>query len=276
MKNFPIYLQHDAMDCGPTCLRMVSQFLGKKYSIQQLRILTEIGKDGVNLLGIAQAAEKIGFKTMGTKVSLKKLQESAQLPCLVHWAQNHFIVVYKISAPLEKRFLKNKVDCGKVYVADPARGLLSYTFKEFEKQWSNSQISGEKMGIALLLETTPAFYKNNTFDGNLNDKIGFDSVFTYLKNYKKLIIQLILGLVAGSILQLILPFLTQSVVDTGIINFIYLVLAAQVMLFIGRPSVDFIRSWILIHISTRVNLSILSDFLIKLLKLPVAYFERRV
>jgi ATP-binding cassette subfamily B protein len=131
----------------------------------------------------------------------------------------------------------------------------------------------------LLSETTPVFYKNKSVEQNHTDKIGFGSVFAYFKNHKKLIIQLILGLLAGSMLQLILPFLTQSVVDTGIqtrnINFIYLVLAAQVMLFIGRLSVDFIRSWILIHISTRVNLSILSDFLIKLLKLPVAYFESK-
>lgn len=265
MRPFTLYRQLDAMDCGPTCLRMVAKHYGRTLSAQELREATEIGKDGVNLLGIAQAAEKVGFKTIGVKVNFEKLKEDSPLPCIVHWSQNHFIVVYRI-----------KKDT--VYVADPARGLLRYSTEEFESQWATTVVEGQKTGVALLLETTERFYKEDEFSEKNTGKT-FGSLFNYFLRFKSLIIQLSLGLLVASMIQLVLPFLTQSVVDTGIqtrnLNFIYLVLAAQLMLFIGRMSVDFLRSWILLHISTRINLSILSDFLSKLLKLPVAYFESK-
>lgn len=260
------------MDCGPTCLYMVASHYGKKHNINFLRENTEIGKDGVNLLGIAQAAEKIGFHTKGVKVNFQKLKEEAPLPCIVHWSQWHFVVVYKISS---KGFGKSRTEI--VHVADPASGLIKYTREEFISKWASTKENGEVVGIALLLEPTKEFYSSNAFEEEKG--INFSSVFSYLLRYKKLFVQLTMGLAAGSLIQLILPFLTQSVVDTGIqtknLNFIYLVLAAQLMLFVGRLTIDFVRSWILIHISTRVNLSILSDFLIKLLKLPVSYFESK-
>ena len=253
------------MDCGPTCIRMVAKHYGRKFSAQELREAAEIGKDGVNLLGIAQAAERVGFKSLGVKVSLEKLKKEAPLPCIVHWGQNHFIVVYKISK-------------SQVFVADPAKGLLKYSFQEFESQWATTVIDGERTGVALLLEPTAAFYENDTF-AEKNKEKSFGALFQYFFKYKSLIVQLGLGLLVGSMIQLIMPFLTQSVVDTGIqtrnLNFIYLVLAAQLMLFIGRMAVDFLRSWILLHVSTRINLSILSEFLGKLLKLPVSYFESK-
>jgi ATP-binding cassette, subfamily B, bacterial len=265
MNLFIIYSQLDAMDCGPTCLRMVAKHYGRTLSAQELREAAEIGKEGVNMLGIAQAAEKVGFRSLGVKVSLDKLQKDAPLPCIVHWSQNHFIVVYKIS--------KNQV-----FVADPARGLLKYSLAEFESQWANTIIDGERTGVALLLEPTAAFYEDDTFAEKKGGK-SFGALYQYFFKYKSLIVQLCLGLIVGSMIQLIMPFLTQSVVDTGIqtrnLNFIYIVLAAQLMLFVGRMAVDFLRSWILLHISTRINLSILSDFLSKLLKLPVSYFESK-
>ena len=263
MKTLQTYRQLDAADCGPSCLRMVSNFYGQTLSAHLLREAAEIGKDGVNMLGIAQAAEKLGFKTLGVKVNLDKLKKQAPLPCIVHWGQNHFVVVYKIS--------KNQV-----FVADPARGLLKYKEAEFESQWATTVIDGERTGVALLLEPTAAFYENDTF---VNKEKSFGALFQYFFKYKSLVVQLGLGLLVGSMIQLIMPFLTQSVVDTGIqtrnLNFIYLVLAAQLMLFIGRMAVDFLRSWILLHVSTRINLSILSEFLSKLLKLPVSYFESK-
>lgn len=264
--SFLHYRQLDAMDCGPTCLRMVARHYGRNLSAQKLREAAEIGKEGVNLLGIAQAAENIGFKSLAVKVSSKQLIKDAPLPCIVHWGQNHFIVVYKISKKL-------------VFVADPARGLLKYSFSEFESQWATTIIDGESTGIALLLEPSPAFKDtDDTFEQQKGDKT-LAGLFSYFFKYRSLVIQLILGLLTGSAIQLILPFLTQSVVDTGIqtrnLNFIYLVLGGQLMLFVGRMSVDFIRSWILLHISTRINLSILSDFLGKLLRLPVSYFESK-
>lgn len=263
--SFQLLRQLYSMDCGPTCLLMVAKHYGRSLSAQELRDDAEIGKDGVNMLGIAQAAERIGFKSLGVKVNLEKLQKESPLPCIVHWGQNHFIVVYKIS----KR---------QVFVADPARGLLKYSFQEFESQWATTIQDGERTGVALLLEPTAAFYENDTF-AEKNKEKSFGAMFQYFFKYKSLIIQLGLGLLVGSMIQLIMPFLTQSVVDTGIqtrnLNFIYLVLAAQLMLFVGRMAVDFLRSWILLHVSTRINLSILSEFLGKLLKLPVSYFESK-
>ncbi len=292
---FLLFRQVDAMDCGPTCLRMVAKHYGRTLSAQKLREAAEIGKDGVNLLGIAQAAEKIGFRTLAVKVSLEKLRKDAPLPCIVHWGQNHFVVVYKITsgkflsrrrtfrssgtlAQSEKEVARDDKD-GWVYVADPGRGLLKYSFAEFESQWATTITDGQPTGIALLLEPTPAFHEGeDEFEQKKGDKT-LTSLFSHFFRYRSLVFQLILGLLTGSIIQLILPFLTQSVVDTGIqtrnLNFIYLVLGGQLMLFIGRMSVDFIRSWILLHISTRINLSILSDFLGKLLRLPVAYFESK-
>jgi ATP-binding cassette subfamily B protein len=263
MPNFTHYQQHDQMDCGPTCLRMVAKHYGRGFSIQKLREATQIGKEGVSLLGISEAAESIGFKTLAVKVPFKQLEKDAPLPCIVHWKQNHFVVVYQIK--------KNQV-----YIADPALGLIKYSYAEFESQWATTIVEGEKTGIALLLEPTQRFYQETD---EQTKGINLSMLSGYLFKYKRLILQLFLGLFIGSILQLILPFLTQSVVDTGIqtrnLHFIYLVLAAQLMLFIGRMSVEFIRSWILLHISTRINLSILSDFLGKLLRLPVSFFESK-
>jgi ATP-binding cassette subfamily B protein len=272
MKSIVFNRQRDSMDCGPTCLKMIVAFYGKNLSIQQLREKTEIGKDGVNMLGIAQCAESLGFHTQGMKVDFEKFRQEIPLPCIIHWAQNHFVVVYKVRTT---GFGKRKQDI--VYVADPASGKIKYTKEEFLSQWGSSTENGKQVGVALLLEPTQRFYTQNGLDEEKG--ISFFSIFGYLTKYKKLFIQLLVGLVAGSFIQLLLPFLTQAIVDTGIqtrnLNFIYLVLAAQIMLFVGRLSIDFIRSWILIHISTRVNLSILSDFLIKLLRLPVAYFESK-
>ena len=251
------------MDCGPTCLRMIAKYYGKSYSLQNLREKAQINREGVSLLGISEAAEKLGFRSRGIKVSYQKLQKDAPLPCIVHWDQNHFAVVYKISAT-------------KVTVADPAKGLMVYKPNEFRRHWLSTESQIESQGIALLLEPTPGFYKE---EEDLVDQLGFIQLFSYLWNYRFLLIQLGLGLLGGSLLQLIFPFLTQSIVDIGVhqqnIHFIYLVLIAQLMLFGARVFTEFIRSWILLHISTRINISILSDFLIKLMKLPIAYFDSK-
>lgn len=257
------------MDCGPTCLRMVAKHYKKNLSIQTLRTKAEIGKEGVSLLGIAQAAEDIGFKTLAVKVSFEKLTTEAPMPCIIHWQQNHFVVVYKIT---KSRLGKDLL----IHVADPGRGLLTYSKDEFCQGWLASKKNNEEEGIALLLETTPRFYED---EGEKTRGLAIGMLWQYVWRYKSLLVQLGLGLMIGSILQVIFPFLTQSIVDTGIqtrnLHFIYLILIAQAMLFLGKVSVDFIRSWILLHISTRINLSILSDFLSKLLKLPIAFFDSK-
>jgi len=254
------------MDCGPTCLYMVSKYYGRSFSIEKLRGLTEIGKEGVNILGISDAAEKIGYRTQAVQLNSTELKE-AKLPCILHWQQNHFVVLYKL-----KR--------NQFYIADPGTGLVKLAQKEFEGRWLTGIIDNEATGILLLLEPTPAF-SSNIYDDDFTEVKGksFGSVLHYLYPYKRLIVQLIIGLILGSLLQLIFPFLTQSIVDVGIntgnLQFIYIVLFAQLALFTGRLSVDFIKSWILYHISSRINISILTDFLIKLMKLPVSYFDSK-
>ncbi len=264
MPKFPFYQQYDAMDCGPTCLRMVAHYYGRHFSAEFLREKSYITREGVSLLGVSDAAETIGMRSMGVKITFEQLKKEAPLPCIVHWDQAHFVVVYKFKK-------------GKVYVADPAFGHLEYTEEEFKAHWLATVKAGEEKGICLLLQPTPEFYAE---PDEKVPRTGFRFVFNYLKPYRHLVGQLLLGFLIGSVIQLVLPFLTQSIVDIGInnqdIDFIYLVLIAQMVLFISRMSVEFIRSWILLHISTRINISIISDFLIKLMKLPLGFFDSKM
>ncbi|HUW05748.1 MAG TPA: peptidase domain-containing ABC transporter [Williamwhitmania sp.] len=266
--SFPHYNQPDAMDCGPTCLRMVARYHGKHYNIQTLRERSHISRLGVSMLGISRAAESIGFRTLGVKIPFEKLRDDAPLPAIVHWNQNHFVVVYKISGRKGKE---------RIHVADPAGGLVTFNREEFTRCWASTGSNEEPQGTALLLEPTPEFY--STDDEKPNRK-SFGYLFRYLKPYHKLLLQLLLGLILGSLLQLIFPFLTQSIVDYGIgnrnISFIYLVLIAQLVLTLSRVSVEFIRGWILLHLGTRISVSLISDFLAKLMRLPMGYFDTKM
>lgn len=265
MKSFPHYSQHDVMDCGPTCLRMVSAFYGKRYSLEGLREKSFITREGVSMLGISEAAEKIGFRSICVQVSYEMLQE-APLPCIVHWNQQHFVVVYRMN---------NK----HVWVADPGAGKLKYTREEFCRCWLSAKKDGEDTGVALLLEPTPEFYAQED-EGEKTDYKGFGFLYSYLRPYKQLVGQLLLGLLLGSMTQLMLPFLTQSIVDFGINNrnlgFIDLVLIAQLMLSFSSSAVEFIRGWILLHLGTRINIALISDFLVKMMKLPMGYFDTKM
>lgn len=265
MKHFPHFIQHDAMDCGPTCLRMVAAFYGRHYSLEGLKEKSFITREGVSMLGISEAAEKIGFRSICVQVSYEKLKE-APLPCIVHWNQQHFIVVYKLN---DKH----------VWVADPGAGKLKYTKEEFCNCWLSSRKGGEDTGVALLLEPSPNFYKMEDEEDKVNRR-GFGFLYSYLRPYRNLVGQLFLGLLLGSMIQLMLPFLTQSVVDFGINNqnlgFIYLVLIAQLMLSFSSSAVEFIRGWILLHLGTRINIALISDFLIKLMKMPINYFDSKM
>lgn len=271
MNSFPHYHQHDAMDCGPTCLRMIAKHYGRHYSLETLRQKCFIGRSGVSMLGISKAAESIGFRTIGVHISFAQLAE-APLPCIVHWKQNHFVVVYDIRAQK-----KGNEYIGTVFVADPAQGRIKFTVQEFLSGWLSTRNERQDEGIALLLETTPDFY---TMEDEKPDKTKLRFVLRYLRPYKKLIVQLFLGMILGTLLQLIFPFLTQSIVDYGIGNnrlgFVTLILIAQLTLYVAQTAVEFIRSWILLHISTRINISIISDFLIKLMKLPIGFFDTKM
>jgi ATP-binding cassette, subfamily B, bacterial len=264
MSKFPIYKQTEAKDCGPTCIKIIAKHYGKLINTQQLRTLSETTRAGSSLLGLSDAVESMGFRSLGVKLTYTKLLE-APLPCIVHWNKNHYVVVYKIKKDI-------------IYISDPAHGLITYTKKEFIKHWiGNNANEKTEEGIALLVEPTPRFYQS-AFDKD--EKFGFNFIFKYLFKYKRFVVQLIIGLLAGSLLQLIFPFLTQSVVDVGIanqdLNFIYLILFAQLFLFLGKASLEIIRSWILLHLSTRINISLISDFFIKLMKLPISYFDVRM
>jgi ATP-binding cassette, subfamily B, bacterial len=265
--KFTAYRQLDQMDCGPTCLRMISKYYGKHYSLQTLRDSSYITRDGVSLKGISEAATKIGFRTYGVRLTFDQLDEEATLPCILHWNQNHFVVLPS------QNYNGNKKKAN-ILIADPAAGLIKVSKETFLRSW----ITGEKgTGIALLLEPGSAFYDS---EDEKNNKKGFSFLFRYLNPYKKYLGQLFLGMFVASILSLIAPFLTQSMVDYGISQhnpgFIYLVLFSQFALFLGDTAIEMIRSWILLQMSTRVNITIISDFLIKLMKLPIRFFDAKM
>lgn len=266
MKNFPNYIQADSKDCGATCLKIIAKYYGKTLNIQTLRFLSETTREGSSLLNISDAGETLGFKTLGVKICLDKLKE-APLPCILHWNKQHYVVLYKI---------KKDIFC----ISDPAIGLIEYSKEEFLKFWiGNNADQTTKEGIVLLLEPTPKFHQSE-FDKEEKKAFGFQLLFKYLVPYKSFVIQLAIGLLAGSLLQLIFPFLTQSIVDVGVqnqnIHFIYLILFAQLFLFFGRTALELIRSWILLHLSTRINISLVSDFFIKLMNLPISFFDVRM
>lgn len=265
--KFPFYKQPDAKDCGPTCLRIISKYYKRSFSLQHIRTLSETTREGSSLLGLSDASEKLGYRSIGIKTSFDSLKKEAPLPCIVHWNKHHFVVIYKID--------KNDV----VYISDPSYGLISYSKEEFIKHWIGENANEHtEEGIALLLEPTPLFYKQKESKDDSGINISF--LFRYIVKYKSLLFQLAIGLLSGSILSLIVPFLTQSIVDVGIqnqdINFIYLVLIAQIMLFFGSTGIEIIRSWILLHLTSRISISLISDFFIKLMKLPISFFDTRM
>jgi ATP-binding cassette subfamily B protein len=252
------------MDCGPACLKMVAGFYKMNFSLESLRKKCYITREGVSFLGLSEAADSLGFRTIGVKISFEIMTENVPLPCIIHWRQKHFIVIYKI---------KND----KIWAADPAVGLIKYSREEFVRNWASTVVDDKPAGLVLIIEPTPSLYKNE------NDKekaSGFKFLFKYFRLYKKYLYQLILGLVLGSCIQLIIPFLTQSIIDIGInnndIGFIYLILFAQLALVFGRMSVEFIRGWLLLHIGARVNVAVISGFLQKLMSLPVAFFDTKL
>ena len=270
MDRFPHYNQLDAMDCGPTSLRMIAKYYGKSYTLQTLRERCFITREGVSMLGISDAAEFIGFRTIGVRISFEQLAKEALLPCILHWNQNHFVVCYKI-----KMYKNGDAD---IYIADPASMKVTYRKKEFLKCWLSTKQDSIDRGTALLLEPGPTF--NDAIDERRSTKRDFAFFARYLMPYKSQFIQLIIGMVVGSGLQMIFPFLTQSLVDVGIrdcnLGFITLILITQLCLFVAQLGVGFIRSWIMLHINTRIDISLISDFLMKLTNLPLHYFDTKM
>ncbi|MCX6330573.1 MAG: peptidase domain-containing ABC transporter [Bacteroidia bacterium] len=262
--SFPFVKQPDSMDCGPACLKMVAGFYKKNFLLETIRRKCFITREGVSFLGLSEAADNLGFRTIGVKIPFEMLAESVPMPCIVHWKQKHFVVVYKITRD-------------KLWVADPAVGLIKYNREEFIRNWTSTMVEGKPAGLVLIIEPTPALYEK---EGEQEKSRGFKFLLKYFKLYDRYLFQLIIGLLLGSCIQLIIPFLTQSIVDIGLnnndIDFIYLILFAQLALVIGRMSVEFIRGWLLLHIGTRVNVAVISGFLQKLMSLPIAFFDTKL
>ena len=268
MKHFPIIHQHDTMQCGIACLQMVCKYFGREYTSDSLSNLCFATTEGVSMLGINETANNLGLRTICVKTTTSIFDKSP-LPSILHWDQNHFVVLYKVK--------KGK----KFYVADPGKGLVTYNLEEFKQHWISTKSNSEDKGIAMFLETTPTFFTYKMEgEENIKEKRSFRFLFGYVKKYRKYFGQIILGLIVGSLLQLVLPFLTQSIVDVGIknqdIGFVWLILLGQLMLTVSRTAIDFIRRWLLLHISLRINISLVSDFFIKLLKLPMSFFDTKL
>ncbi|MDF1559238.1 MAG: peptidase domain-containing ABC transporter [Bacteroidales bacterium] len=261
---YPFVRQHDAMDCGPACIGMIARWHGKRISLESIRQRAWITREGVSLLGLRSAAVSLGFKAEGMQIPFSVLAGKISLPCIVHWQQNHFIVVNRISGK-------------KVWVSDPAIGRMSMSREEFLRGWSVSQKGGEPAGTVLLLEPGPEFH---ALSEDPPPDSGFSFLLPYLKPYRRQMALLLAGLLAGSAIQLVFPFLTQAIIDRGItgrdIRLIYLILAGQLALTAGRMAVEFTRGWILLHMGTKLNIKIVSDFLARLMDLPIAYFDTKL
>ncbi len=258
--------QHDSMQCGVACLAMICRHYGKRYSLEYLDGFCHANVAGVSMLGIAEGAGCVGLETSTFAATTDELGD-IKLPCILHWNQNHFVVLYDISR-----------NGGRYRVADPGKGLIDYSRNELESHWISNRTDDGPSGIVMQLEPTEKFYRHD-HDRN-GEKRSFRFMMGYLRQYKRYFFQIFCGLLLGCLLQLIMPFLTQSIVDIGIrhkdIGFIWLVLLGELMIVVGRTATDFIRRWLLLHISMRINISLVSDFFIKLLKLPMSFFDTKL
>lgn len=258
--------QHDAMQCGVASLAIVCRHFGNPYSLETLSHYCFATNQGVSMMGIKDAAQKLGLTARALKVNISQLQ-ACPLPAILHWNQNHFVVLTHISRNGKK-----------FYVSDPGKGRLKYSRKEFENHWISARSGGEEKGIAMIFEATEDFGK--LVSDQAEDRRSFRFLFRYLQQYRSHFTQIFAGLFLGCVLQLIFPFLTQSIVDIGIkqkdIGFIWLILLGELFIVIGRTATDFIRRWLLLHISMRINISLVSDFFIKLLKLPMSFFDTKL
>lgn len=263
------FRQLDSRDCGPTCLRMIAKYYGRNYTIEYLREKCFITRNGVSMLGISDAAEIIGFRTNGVKITFSQLAIEQPFPCILHWNQKHFVVCSNI---------KNKRNGDyDIRISDPSGDKYTLNKTEFLNCWISPYSKEADTGVALLLEPSPEFYtKDDELVGSCK---GISYFFHYLKPYYSQLIQFVISLLITSVLSLVLPFLTQAVVDQGIgnnnLSFVTLVLIAQLILFITQLAVEFIRNWITLHVNSRISISLISDFLAKLMKLPLRFFDTK-
>lgn len=264
-RRMRVVRQHDSMQCGAACLATVCTYYGKDMTLEEAELYCHCGKRGVSLLGVSEAAQDLGFHTRAARFTVRQLSEVA-LPCILYWNQNHFVVLYRIRG-------------SRYYVADPGKGLLYYRRDEFLEHWANSVTNGYDRGIALVLEPTSGFSPDSHPGINIH-RSTTGVLMHYILKYRRHLGVIAVGLAVSCLLQLVLPFLTQSIVDVGIhggnIGFVWLILLGEFMILAGRTVTDFIRRWLLLHISMRINFSLLSDFFIKLLSLPMSFFDTKL
>lgn len=264
--SFPFVKQLDAMQCGISCISMICHFYGKKIPIQVLEKHCQASKDGISLKSLADLCDLLNLEYTAGRATISDLLE-CPLPCILHWNQNHFVVLYKID--------KNG---HRFWIADPGKGKYKLSLEEFSSHWVSTKSSQCDKGIAMFISKTKDFDDIKIED--LDSKRSFRFLWQYIVQYRRYFLQILLGLGLGCILQLIMPFLTQWIVDIGIkhqdVKFIWLVLLGEFIIVIGKAATDFIRRWLLLHISMRINISIVSDFFIKLLKLPMYFFETKL
>jgi ATP-binding cassette subfamily B protein len=268
MSKFPIFIQHDTMDCGVACIKMITDYYGQSFSFEDIKQKSTPTREGVSLSNIAQVFDEVGYKTIGGRLTIERLQDKAPMPCLIHWDQEHFVILYKV---------KKKKNNTIFYIADPGIGLVTYSKDEFVKHWCSTSSHSEDKGIVLVIEKKVEFEIDQPQHKSI---LKFNMILPYLYRYKKYFAFLILGLFLSSVIQLAFPFLTKSIVDVGIrnrnITFINTILIAQLVLLISKMCSEFVQNWMLLHISTRINISMVSDFLMKLMKLPMSFFDSKL
>lgn len=264
MRKLKFIKQKDSMLCGVACVRMICHYYGIKISDNQLTGMMQPTTEGISLLAISDVCESLGFQCESRLMTLSELSKF-QSPCIIHWDQNHFVVLCKV------------INYDKFLIADPKKGIVKCTERDMERHWFSSVIDSNQCGIVMRLTPTERLYR---IKENISEKKSFRFLFGYLNQYSKYFTQIILGLLLGCVLQLIMPFLTQAIVDIGIkhndIGLIWLILIGELMIVLGRTATDFIRRWLLLHISMRINISLVSDFFIKLLKLPMSFFDTKL
>ena len=269
MPYFPLIRQHDSMQCGVACLAMVCTHYGREYSLETLSRYCTPTAEGVSLLAVCDAAGKLGLHATAGRTVAGQL-DATLLPCILHWRQNHFVVLYRVRGRGGKR---------RYFIADPAKGLSVYNEDYFLEAWASTGIGGQDGGVALFLKPTPEFYSRPQ-EGRQQQKRSFRFLLGYIRQYRRYFGQIVLGLLLGCVLQLIMPFLTQAIVDVGIrgqnLRLIWLILLGELMIVLGRTATDLIRRWLLLHISMRINISLVSDFFIKLLRLPMGFFDTKL
>lgn len=267
--SFPVVRQRDQRDCGPACLTMVAQHYGRELPLQYIRETCRTTRQGSSIQGLVEGAEEIGLRTLAAKLPFEKLRDEAPLPCIVHWQNDHFVVVTEVTGDT-------------VHVVDPATGRLTFGVDEFIERWSMPSSDSDELdgavGIAVVVEPGPKFWDRDV-GGGYEMKSKFDLIWGYARRHKKEFRQVGYGVLAATAIQLALPYLMQAVVDVGIanrsLNFIYIVLAAQLALVLGRTSIEFIQRWLLLYIGQRINIMMTSDFLRKLMRLPLSFYDSK-